>query len=409
MVVVEEERSRSPKRKLSELSAPLRLHARSPGSCNTTSSHKNKQQQKPHLYSCAKEHVWQRYFSFPTTNADSCSTNSQREVSRPCPACSRPISLSQGANVEGNDKAFEVQHIIPWGAGADRPVDNWNLLPLCSRRPDFEDDGRHDEDQEEQEWGCSERLEREGDMHAFDWLRLNYPLRLQEVCMRLQLAHGESFSLPAGEALCLRFVRDVYSEGRCRIRAEGEEGSAESTVAGEVDPVTRHGEWTRRQCGFKSDILDLAECFSEMTDREMLRVIDMKTKLATPRVARRRLSATSTATVASTGSAGAVHAPRRSVDRGGMQNGKIERALFASTTSTVAKPRQPDSDDDSDYRSADSDDDSDTDSDDEGRQKQQELEPAPSLKRLKSSDNIIDTETKQHRENMSPNTNRVSA
>ena len=416
----EEESSRSPKRKLCQLNAAeSNLTLRSPALKTQLQYHAE------HLYSCAKEHVWERYFSTISVSSHIVHPSIQR-LSRPCPACSRPISLSQAANDENSDKAFEVQRIIPWGAGADREVDNWNLVPLCSRH--HHDIGVEDVDnqgqEQEQAWGCSERLERAGDIHAFDWMRLNYPQRLQEMCMRLQLAHGESFALPAGETLCLRFVRDVYGEGRARIRshvaptpagvilttseAETEQGdtnrrSTEEEVKEEVevDPASRHGEWARRQVGFNSDILDLAECFSEMTDREMLRVIEMKTKLATPRVARRRLSSASTGTGARTALAPTpLTAPSgryavASLSSVGerckgknVSRQKVERALFVGMLASNKQQeheqeRQPDSDDDSDYRSADSDDESDSED-----AREQEIEQAPSLKRLRSGSDV---------------------
>ena len=376
----------------------------------------NDTDENEHQYSCDKEHVFQRYFSFPLIPTSNTQCTAMQNMSRPCPACSRPISLVHDGSDGVSSKAFEVQSVIPWGTGADRTVDNWNLFPLCSHHLDsvdelnsFEDDNDDRDDIQERVWGCSERLERAGGMHAFDWMREHYPLRLQEMCMRLQLAHGESFMLPAGESLCLRFVRDVYGEGRARIPSST---STDQEGSEEVDPQSRHGEWKKLGVGFKSDLMDIAECFSEMTDREMLRVIDMKTKLATPRVSRRRLSSTSTSmqgdgipSVPSGATpSSAVSRGVRSIFSASLSSSNVpsktrprqhvKRTLF---TSNSVQRRKPDSDDDSDYCSADSDDDSDC-GDDETVPK---VRPR-SLKRMRSQDE--GNADKFSIENVPPNT-----
>ena len=389
---------RSPKRKLSDIQSGL-PNDTAPTSQSTYSVNKDSKSDQAYMFSCDKEDIWKRYFCLPR-----CAGDNLLRKSRPCPACSRPISLRKGNSCEHDDKAFEIQNIIPWGKGADRNVDNWNLVPLCSRHDEIEGEGLSEEDI----WGCSERLEREGDMHAFDWMRKYYPCRLQEMAMRLQIAHGEAFGLQAGETLCLRFVRDVYGEGRPRqvtnidlFNKSNCDESDEATCS-TLDPASRYGEWAMRECGFKSDILNLAECFAEMTDREMLRVIEMKTKLATPRVSRRKFSASSTGTVQST-----VRSPLpsrgvkststslvsgRNRTKRNIGEDLVKRALFADSSN---RRRQPDSDDESDYRSADSDDDSDF--GDEAR----EVDRAPSIKRSRSGNYDLDVDTMQ-RENVTP-------
>jgi hypothetical protein len=177
-----------------------------------------------------------------------------------------------------------------------------------------------------------------------------------------------------------------------------------------VDPQSRHCEWKKLGVGFKSDLMDIAECFSEMTDREMLRVIDMKTKLATPRVSRRRLSSTSTS-IQGDGTVPSGATPSSVVSRGVRSifsaslsssnvpsktrpRQHVKRALF---TSNSVQQRKPDSDDDSDYCSADSDDDSDC-GDDETVPK---VRPR-SLKRMRSQDE--GSADKFSIENVPPNT-----
>lgn len=299
-----------------------------------------------HCFSSDMRQVWLRYFSVPDLSTDA----DNRNFNRPCPACKRSINLNFKENGRDDDKAFELQRIIPWGCGADRDVDNWNLVPLCShygKQASKRDDCDSDNDNDDNSlWGCSERLEREGGVHAFDWMLKNYPHRLQEMCMRLQLAHGESFGMPAGETLCLRFVRDVYGEGRPRIcdmnGVAFDSNSHGTSAAKSVDPATRWEEWKMKKVGFKCDILDIAECFMEMTDREMIRVVEMKTKLATPRIKKRIAGMSSSA--------------RQTVKLVNRSPIKCKQKLFASECGN--EPRPPDSDDDSDYRSADSDDES---------------------------------------------------
>jgi hypothetical protein len=43
-----------------------------------------------------------------------------------------------------------------------------------------------------------------------------HPDRLHEMIIRLQKAHGDAFGYPVGEALSIRFARDVYQIGKVR-------------------------------------------------------------------------------------------------------------------------------------------------------------------------------------------------
>lgn len=151
---------------------------------------------------------------------------------------------------------------------------DWNYLPLCSR-------------DEAEGWGCSEKLERyrvereiEADeghapsVHGIDWILQFYPLKLQEIAIRLQIAHGDLYGLSAGESLCLRFIRDVYGTGKAVC------SSGESL-----------GDWISQNVSYCSDILDIADAFSGHTDREMMNIIEMKKKLSTP-LSNRKLTAT---------------------------------------------------------------------------------------------------------------------
>lgn len=181
-----------------------------------------------------KRRVWGAYFG-PSSSA------SGRQL---CPGCGKPISL---ANLD-----FEVQTVLHLDQPADATDDMniWNTLPLCSRQPA---DGGEDHDQQPHQggddamdgWGCSETLERrrlEAEMasddakeeeggaaassdyatelatsgHVFDWMVTAHPERLHELIVRLQKAHGEAFGYPAGEALSIRFARDVYQIGKAR-------------------------------------------------------------------------------------------------------------------------------------------------------------------------------------------------
>jgi hypothetical protein len=85
--------------------------------------------------------------------------------------------------------------------------------------------------------------------------------------MRLQLAHGDTVDLPAGEALCLRFIRDVYGP-------DSKQSSSTDKNIGE-------------KIGFTADILDIADCFSSHTDKEMLSIIEKK-RIMTPHTHRRK-------------------------------------------------------------------------------------------------------------------------
>lgn len=147
----------------------------------------------------------------------------------------------------------------------------FNFIPLCSRS-----------ESDTEMWGCSEQLDRariereevnstedasnDGTaafqvttphLHMIDWIIEHNPQRLYEICMRLQLAHGDNFDLSAGESLCLRFVREVYGGNSCKV------------------------------LGFAADILDIADCFSEHTDKEMLSIIEKK-RIMTPHTIRRK-------------------------------------------------------------------------------------------------------------------------
>jgi hypothetical protein len=150
-------------------------------------------------------------------------------------------------------------------------LSDWNYLPLCSR-------------DESEGWGCSERLERhrveqemeavenqQTSVNAIDWLLSCYPLKLQEISIRLQLTHGDQFGLTAGESLCLRFVRDVYGTGEALRRLDSIPSSVSSLE-----------NWRSQRLGFVCDILDIADAYSSHTDREMMNIIEMKRKLSTP-------------------------------------------------------------------------------------------------------------------------------
>jgi hypothetical protein len=149
-------------------------------------------------------------------------------------------------------------------------VNSWNYLPLCSR-------------DETEGWGCSEKLERHRVEHemeavddqqilvnAIDWVLSFYPLKLQEISIRLQVAHGDLFGLSAGESLCLRFVRDVYGTGEAlrRLNSTSNDFQLEN--------------WQSQRLGFACDIMDIADAYSGHTDREMMNIIEMKRKLSTP-------------------------------------------------------------------------------------------------------------------------------
>jgi hypothetical protein len=172
-----------------------------------------------------KSEHWRRYFS------------SSLDTELPCPGC--------GCLIGSEKNNYEIQSIIPWGCGADAETDTWNKFPLCSR-------------EESCGWGCSEKLEREGDVHAIDWMVQHYPQRLHEMAIRLQISHGKEFGMAAGNVICLKFLRAVYQEGCVR---DG------------IDSPTRHEEWKRTGVGFESDILDIAECFQYHTDHEMIKII----------------------------------------------------------------------------------------------------------------------------------------
>mmetsp|Transcript_10713 Transcript_10713/g.16235 ORF Transcript_10713/g.16235 Transcript_10713/m.16235 type:complete len:414 (-) Transcript_10713:141-1382(-) len=194
--------------------------------------------------------VWSKYFG-----------GGSDATERPCPACCQVMST--------DNMNFEVQSITgadlsDMGLKSEVHEFSWNFIPLCSR-------------DESHGWGCSERLERERleadddsenlnePIHIFDWLLREYPQRMHEVCIRLQMGYGDAVSMPAGDTLCLRFIRDVYSTTQ----------TFPQTVPGlDISVYEKHI--------FKGDLLDIAECFSEHTDREMLSIIDMKKKLMTP-------------------------------------------------------------------------------------------------------------------------------
>lgn len=150
----------------------------------------------------------------------------------------------------------------------------WNYFPLCSR-------------DESEGWGCSEKLERyrveremevneaeSPNVHAIDWILKVCPLKLQEIAIRLQIAHGDQFGLSAGESLCLRFIRDVYGTGKASLNSGD-----------------RLGDWISENASYQCDILDIADTFSCHTDREMLNIIEMKKKLSTP-LSNRKLQST---------------------------------------------------------------------------------------------------------------------
>jgi hypothetical protein len=102
-------------------------------------------------------------------------------------------------------------------------------------------------------------------VHAIDWILRSYPLKLHEISLRLQIAHGDEFGLSVGESLCLRFMRDVYGTGSATRRNK--------------EPL---GDWSEEKVGFCCDLLDIADTFSAHTDREMMNIIEMKRKLSTP-------------------------------------------------------------------------------------------------------------------------------
>jgi hypothetical protein len=102
-------------------------------------------------------------------------------------------------------------------------------------------------------------------VHAIDWILRLYPLKLQEISIRLQIAHGDQFGLSAGDSLCLRFMRDVYGTGKATRQNN--------------EPL---GDWSEERIGFSCDLLDIADTFSSHTDREMMNIIEMKRKLSTP-------------------------------------------------------------------------------------------------------------------------------
>jgi hypothetical protein len=188
-----------------------------------------------------KRRVWAAYFG---------AAGSGRQL---CPGCGQPISLE--------DFDFEVQTVLHLDQQTDIAIDDmyiWNTWPLCSRQPgdssaaggdQEEDDNSNSEvaepasGREAEGWGCSETLERrrveaecasdggetqiEGVQqdyatelatsgHAFDWMVTAHPDRLHELIVRLQKAHGDSFGYPVGEALSIRFARDVYQIGKVR-------------------------------------------------------------------------------------------------------------------------------------------------------------------------------------------------
>lgn len=185
---------------------------------------------------------------------------------------------------------YQVQNIVPADSLQYRGIicDNGatisslcNYLPLCSRS-----------EGDEGSWGCSERLERarvemevlsadtdaenstsrDAHLHMIDWMVENFPHRLHEICIRLQLAYGDDFGLPVGDTLCLRFVRDVYGfRGSSHCEATDCAGSAS---------IDHH-------LGFRADILDLAECFRGHTDRDMLSIVEKKQTM-TPCTLRKR-------------------------------------------------------------------------------------------------------------------------
>jgi hypothetical protein len=232
-----------------------------------------------------KKRVWESYF------------NSQ-SGRQPCPACGHVINSSA-------DTGFEIQQMIPRGFGADDMGEEWNMFPLCSNKGEDGEDGEDGDCG----WGCSELLEREQciavedledaaaataldtsadsaddkppSANALDWLVSYYPRRVHEILMRLQRAHGEAFGFPAGDTLCLRFARDMFQEGK-------------NQFDGNAFCADRTGEWKRRGVGFKSDIMDLAECLKECTDAEMLRRIELK-DMITPKKHHNRSSANANA------------------------------------------------------------------------------------------------------------------
>lgn len=114
-------------------------------------------------------------------------------------------------------------------------------------------------------------------LHGIDWIIENYPKKLQEIFTRLQIAYGDHFGLSAGETLCLRFIRDVYGTGKGLKYFENTQLlSSNSTLTSSL------GNWIENGVGYTTDILDIADCFSNHTDREMMNIIEMKKKLSTP-------------------------------------------------------------------------------------------------------------------------------
>jgi hypothetical protein len=119
----------------------------------------------------------------------------------------------------------------------------------------------------------------------------NHPNQLHEMSIRLQLAYGDLFHMPAGKVVCLRFLDKVYRHGcrryrmhyqqegpKCNISGEDERGNncqkdqvdGATTTIVYSDLPSRDGEWTRKGVGFKSDILDIAQCFASKTDTNVV-------------------------------------------------------------------------------------------------------------------------------------------
>jgi hypothetical protein len=231
-----------------------------------------------------KKRVWDLYFS-------------SLSVKQPCPGC--------GFLMNTTDFDFEISQIVPRDIAGDALLGEWNCIPLCSHVPedtsDYESDNEttstkrrfvnNDSDldgprfSKKRGWGCSELLERQQcitvemlddglksndpsqSFHALDWMILNHPTRVHEMLIRLQRAHGDLFNLPVSETLCLRFVRDVYQRGHRPLTEDNETGN--QLVQ----------EWNTKRLGFVSDIIDVAECFRNATDKEVLRRVEFKDML----------------------------------------------------------------------------------------------------------------------------------
>ncbi len=210
-----------------------------------------------------KKTVWDAYFM-------SCASK------QPCPACGKLISIE-----ENN---FEIQQVIPRGCGA--PSDSWNAFPLCSNVPEEDEDGDEASENPHKGWGCSELLDRlciEAEFadsdnsnalslstHAIDWMVLNHPKGVHEFLIRMQRAHGDIFGLPVGDSLCLRFARDVYQFGQNYSENGCNHAEKKVLPAG----------WLRcANGGFKVDLVDLVECMSYSTDRDVLKKIELKDML----------------------------------------------------------------------------------------------------------------------------------